>query len=204
MVCAAEQTLTDCLAPTPENPVSPHKLACVFITLAFATFLDLDHHAADDPIIGEFFDNALACFEARFFGFGVSVAGVQALGLMALFVQFGWPGGGSWALLRQMTSAVQQLGLHREVFNSRLSPQELDLRRRVFHEAFMLDCILSLTAGQHIAIVPEEVNVRFPSDATPEEEMKYSVSASRLLLAKANAVQYMRDNYSKILQLVSR
>lgn len=176
-------------APTPENPVSPHKLACVFITLAFSAFLDLDNHESDDPVIGEFFDNAQACFESRFFGFGVSVPGVQALGLMALFVQFGWPGGGNWSLLRQMTSAVQQvclrcvfevadnqLGLHREPTNPRLSQRELDLRRRVFHEAFMLDCILSLTAGQRIALVPEEIDAQYPSDATAEDEMKYSVS----------------------------
>ena len=70
---------------------------------------------------------------------------------------------------------TEQLGLHREPRNPRLSQRELDLRRRVFHEAFMLDCILSLTAGQRIALVPEEIDAQYPSDATAEDEMKYSV-----------------------------
>lgn len=96
-------------APTPTNPLSPHKLACVLMVLTLDTYFDLTNEE-DNPIIGEYWEGAQQCFDSRF-GWAASVAGVQALALATLFVGFGWRGAkaSNFYWLRMMTSAAQQV-----------------------------------------------------------------------------------------------
>jgi len=99
-------------APTPLNPLTPHKLACVLIVLTLDTYFDLSLDE-DDPNIAEYWEGTQQCFDTRF-GWAASVAGVQALGLATLFVGFGWRGAraSNFFWLRQMTSAALQVSLH--------------------------------------------------------------------------------------------
>lgn len=96
-------------APTPANPLTPHKLACVLLVLTLDTFFDLEGDE-DNPLIAEYWEGVQNCFDTRF-GWAASTAGVQALGLATFFVGFGWRGVGSsnFYWLRQMTWAVQQV-----------------------------------------------------------------------------------------------
>jgi hypothetical protein len=97
-------------APTPTNPLSPHKLAVVLMVLLLDTYLDLSVEE-EDPNLSAYWDGVQRCFDTRF-GWSASVAGVQALGLITLFVGFGWKGARASNLywLRLMTSAAQQVG----------------------------------------------------------------------------------------------
>ena len=97
-------------APTPSNPLTPHKLACVLMVLTLDTYLDLTG-PEDNPLVAEYWEGVQKCFDTRF-GWAASVAGVQALGLAVFFVGFGWRGVGAsnFYWLRLMTSAVQQVG----------------------------------------------------------------------------------------------
>jgi len=96
-------------APTPTNPLSPHKLACVLMVLTLDTYFDLSLEE-DDPTIAVYWEGAQQCFDTRF-GWAASVAGVQALALATLFVGFGWRGAraSNFYWLRHMTSAAQQV-----------------------------------------------------------------------------------------------
>lgn len=132
-------------SPSPANPLTPHKLACVLMVLTLDTYFDLSLEE-DDQNIAEYWDGAQQCFDTRF-GWAASVAGVQALALATLFVGFGWRGAraSNFYWLRQMTSAAlqvgdcvshvikvkRQLGLHKDP-PSHLPEEERDFRRRVF------------------------------------------------------------------------
>ena len=96
-------------APTAVNPLSPHKLACVLIVLTLDTYFDLTEEE-DNPAVGRYWEGVQRCFDTRF-GWSASCAGVQALGLAAMFVAFGWRGAkaSNFYWLRQMSSAVQQV-----------------------------------------------------------------------------------------------
>lgn len=77
--------------------------------LTLDTYLDIEG-SHENPLVGEYWEGVQRCFETHF-GWGSSVAGVQALGLASLFVGFGWRGSGAsnFYWLRQMTSAAQQV-----------------------------------------------------------------------------------------------
>jgi hypothetical protein len=64
-------------APTPANPLSPHKLACVLIMLTLESYFDLSSDE-EKPLIKEYWEGVQMCFDTRF-GWAASVAGVQAL-----------------------------------------------------------------------------------------------------------------------------
>ena len=98
-------------APTPANPLSPHKLACVLMVLTLATYFDLTNEE-DNPEVGRYWEGAQRCFDTRF-GWSASIAGVQALALATFFVAFGWRGAkaSNFYWLRQMTTALQQVRL---------------------------------------------------------------------------------------------
>ena len=66
----------------------------------------------ESQAVADYWDAAQRCFDTRF-GWAASVAGVQALGLAALFVGFGWRGAraSNFYWLRLMTSAALQVRL---------------------------------------------------------------------------------------------
>jgi hypothetical protein len=152
-------------APTPANPLTPHKLACVLMVLTLDTYLDITRPDEEDPSIATCWDGAQRCFDTRF-GWSASVAGVQALALATLFVGFGWRGAlaSNFYWLRMMTSQAQQLGLHKEPHWS-LPDDEKQFRRRVFHEMWTIDCLISINHGQRTAILLENIETAYPDNA---------------------------------------
>jgi hypothetical protein len=196
-------------APTPNNPLTPHKLACVLMVLTLDTYLDLQG-PEDNPLVAEYWEGVQKCFDTRF-GWAASVAGVQALGLAVFFVGFGWRGAGAsnFYWLRLMTSAVQQvipfllfagdshsmrmgandqLGLHKEPHPS-LPPGEALFRRRVFWESYSIDCLISINHGQKTALAHEAIEVKYPDEDSPLPLLKYD---------------YMTRVKSKVIDLGSR
>ncbi|OCF44315.1 hypothetical protein I317_01760 [Kwoniella heveanensis CBS 569] len=159
-------------APTPANPLSPHKLAVVLIVLTLDCYLDLNSEE-EDSAVATYWDAVQRCFDTRF-GWAASVAGVQALALATLFVGFGWRGAraSNFYWLRQMTSAAMQLGLHRDPHPS-LPEEEREFRRRVFHEIFVLDCLICLNHGQRTAIPIEYIETAYPKDTSALSLKKY-------------------------------
>ncbi|WVF69093.1 hypothetical protein IAT40_003867 [Kwoniella sp. CBS 6097] len=159
-------------APTPANPLSPHKLAVVLIVLTLDCYLDLETDE-EDAVVATYWDAVQRCFDTRF-GWAASVAGVQALALATLFVGFGWRGAraSNFYWLRQMSSAAMQLGLHRDPHPS-LPEEEREFRRRVFHEIFVLDCLICLNHGQRTAIPIEYIETAYPKDTSALSIKKY-------------------------------
>ena len=161
-------------APTPQNPITPHKLACVLMVLTLDAYFDLSVEEDDNPIIAEYWEGVQQCFDTRF-GWAASVAGVQALALASLFVGFGWRGAraSNFYWLRMMTSAVQQLGLHKDPHVS-LPEDERDFRRAVFWDAYTVDCLMSINHGQRTAVPLDIVETLMPvKSATELTKMKY-------------------------------
>ncbi|KAK8858908.1 hypothetical protein IAR55_003139 [Kwoniella newhampshirensis] len=159
-------------APTPANPLSPHKLAVVLMVLTLDCYLDLSA-AEENSVVAEYWDGVQRCFDTRF-GWAASVAGVQALALATLFVGFGWRGAraSNFYWLRQMTSSAMQLGLHKDPHPS-LPEEEREFRRRVFHEIFVLDCLICLNHGQRTAINVEYIEAAYPKGSLDLSYTKY-------------------------------
>lgn len=158
-------------APTSSNPLSPHKLACVLMVLTLDSFLDLTREQ-EDPKVAMYWDATQECFDTRF-GWAASLAGVQALGLMTYFVGFGWKGAraSNFYWLRRMTTATQQLGMHKDPHPS-LPKYEANLRRRVFHESYVIDTLICINHGHRNAINIENIECRYP-DESPRVTVRY-------------------------------
>ena len=69
-----------------------------------------------------------------------------------------------------------QLGLHKEPHPS-LSPQEALFRRRVFWEAYSIDCLITINHGQKTAIPNDAIEVKYPAENTPLPQLKYDYMA---------------------------
>jgi hypothetical protein len=166
-------------APTEQNPLSLHKLACVLMVCTLQLYLDpsRDFDAVDGKV-ALYWDAAQQCFDTRC-GWAATVPGVQALALMTWFVSFAAKGGGdtgpgtsSLYWLRRMTAACQELQLNKEPHPS-LSMAEANFHRRVFWEATVLDCVVSPSHNHYTGIPIEQVEVRYPSDVPQWAIMRY-------------------------------
>lgn len=159
-------------SPTPANPLSPHKLAVVLMVLTLEAYLDLEQDE-DAPLVATYWDAVQACFDTRF-GWAASIAGTQALALCTLFVGFGWRGtkASNFYWLRQMTSSALQLGLHRDPHPS-FPAEEREFRRRVWHEVYVIDCLICLNHGQRASIQVEYIETAYPKGVSPLAYKKY-------------------------------
>lgn len=165
--------LPACYSPTPTNPLTPHKLACVLMMLVLDTYFDISTPEDRSATVASYWDGVQRCFDLRF-GWAASVAGVQALALATFFVGFGWRGAlaSNFHWLRMMTTGALQLGLHKEPHGS-LPEEEREFRRRVFHEMYTVDCLISINHGQRTAIPIETIEAAFPQSVTPLAMAKY-------------------------------
>jgi hypothetical protein len=87
-----------------------------------------------------------------------------------------------------MTSQAQQLGLHKEPHWS-LPDDEKQFRRRVFHEMWTIDCLISINHGQRTAILLENIETSYPD------------KAPAFLLAK---YEHMRQVKSRVIDIGCR
>lgn len=166
-------------APTEQNPLSLHKLACVLMVCTLQLYLDptRDFDGVDGKV-ALYWDAAQQCFDTRC-GWAATLPGVQALALMTWFVNFAAKGGGdtgpgttSLYWLRRMTAACQELQLNKEPHPS-LPMREANFHRRVFWEATVLDCVMSPSHNHYTGIPIEQVEVRYPSDVPQWAIMRY-------------------------------
>lgn len=162
------------LAPTSANPLSPHKLAVVFMVMTLDIFFDTNTEEVDDVLVSKYWTATQQCFNTKHFGWTASVPGVQALALITMFVGFAWAGAreSNFFWLRQLTTAIQQLGMHKEPHPS-IAKDEANFRRRVFHECFIYDCLYSMNHGQRTAIPVENIEVKYPDNLDPLSQKKY-------------------------------
>ncbi|EIW67603.1 hypothetical protein TREMEDRAFT_33487 [Tremella mesenterica DSM 1558] len=159
-------------APTQINKITPHKLACVLMVLCLDTYFDISTETVN-PAVAEYWQGVQKCFDTRF-GWSASLPGVQALALVVFFVGFGWRGvrTSNFFWLRLMTSQALQLGLHRDPHPS-LPAEEREFRRRVFHEMYTIDCLVSINHGQRTAITLETIETQFPEKVSMQARVKY-------------------------------
>ncbi|GMK58328.1 hypothetical protein CspeluHIS016_0503600 [Cutaneotrichosporon spelunceum] len=166
-------------APTEENPLSPHKLACVFMVCTLQMYLDPTRDCDSvDGLVALYWDTVQQCFDTHC-GWAATVPGVQALALMTWFVNYASKGGGdtgpttsSLHWLRRMTAACQELELNKEPHPS-LPMRQANFHRRVFWEATVLDCVIAPSYGHHTGIPIEQIEVRYPSDVPQWAVLRY-------------------------------
>ncbi|KIR52930.1 hypothetical protein I315_04386 [Cryptococcus gattii Ru294] len=178
-------------SPTPANPLSPHKLAVVLMVLTLEAYLDLEQDE-DSPLVATYWDAVQACFDTRF-GWAASIAGTQALALCTLFVGFGWRGtkASNFYWLRQMTSSALQLGLHRDAHPS-FPAEEREFRRRVWHEVYVLDCLICLNHGQRASIPVEYIETAYPKGVSLLAYKKYDFI--RMVKSRVIEIGSLPDN----------
>lgn len=91
---------------------------------------------------------------------------MQALLLLALYL-LRTPGNvgnlGGWHIVGLAVRNAVELGLHRNIQRvgaKSYSPYEMEVRKRIFWSAYMLDRTMSLTLGRPFAVADHEIDVR--------------------------------------------
>jgi hypothetical protein len=93
-----------------------------------------------------------------------SIAGVQALLLLVQYAQLDPERLDSWYLMGMASRLVVDLGLHCELpAEARISPEELNMRRRIFHCVYSLDRSIAMSLSRPFSFTDDSApGVPFP------------------------------------------
>ncbi|KAF8573662.1 hypothetical protein K439DRAFT_1374718 [Ramaria rubella] len=172
----------------------PGFICSVYIVLALGTLSEMNHRACsmdvqegkespraarnlmpeDWPEHEEFFDRALAVKP----DLRVTVSSLQALILLQWYLYTERPGRSLWRLVGGLVRLAVELGLHHDPFVQRktFTPEECELRVRLWAIVMLHDRGTSLLLGRPLAISPADSNTPHPARATSNfsEHFAYS------------------------------
>ena len=142
------------------------KLALIFSVISFGTAMNMEH-PPNDPMSEKYLLIAQRClFNGRFLVYN-TIIGLQALSIMAKILTYTDSPGRhdlSWQLWGIATRMCLAMGLHRDGAQWKLSPSELNQRRRIFWETFNLDVFRSFSYDRPPAISPIHFDTKYPED----------------------------------------
>ncbi|KAL0072366.1 hypothetical protein AAF712_000129 [Marasmius tenuissimus] len=153
-------------------PLSPHRLAVLFLVLAIGTLLDSSIPPYNIKA-RDFFDLGKACLSLDDILESSEPATLQALCLTGYFLNQGGPWHSPeapWCIKGLCTSLVYRLGLHSESPDWNLDPKTRNRRRTLFWEVVYLDVFYSLTLGRPPALNVSFMNCPFPDEPTEPTE----------------------------------
>ncbi|KAG7098726.1 hypothetical protein E1B28_000639 [Marasmius oreades] len=148
-------------------PVSPHRLAILYLVFALGSLWDL----TIPPYSVEaenFFELGRACLSLRNVFGSLEIGTVQALALASLYHSHGGPRLSpetAWCLMGLCARLLYRLGLHSESPQWHLEPKLVQRRRTLFWEIFTLDTFFSLNLGR-----PPSMNISFVDCPLPDED----------------------------------
>ncbi|KAK1236175.1 hypothetical protein PQX77_000584 [Marasmius sp. AFHP31] len=156
-------------------PVSPHRLAVLFLVFALGTLVDptLEPYHVHAKC---FFDLGKACLSLNSVLESSELATLQAVTLTGYFFNHGGPWYSTeapWSLLGLCTSMVYRLGLHWESPKWNLEPKTINRRRALFWDVHFIDTFYSLSLGRPSALHVSFINCPFPDD--PEDPIETEV-----------------------------
>ncbi|KAJ8523464.1 hypothetical protein ONZ45_g55 [Pleurotus djamor] len=174
-----EELIDDILAPVykqlkqrqdhvPVTPVSPHRLAALFMVFSLGALVDLTL-PPDSAEAQEYYHLARAALSLRSMFDSPEINTVQALLLMAAFHTTGnrrYTTDGAWLILSLTSKLAQSMGLHRDSARWNLDPKTIQRRRQLFWEIFTADLFHSLALGRPPSIRMSYVDCEYPQDET--------------------------------------
>ncbi|KAJ8076435.1 hypothetical protein PM082_000858 [Marasmius tenuissimus] len=154
-------------------PVSPHRLAVLFLVLALGTLVDptLKPYSNDAKY---FFDLGKACLSLNSVLESSELATLQAVTLTGYFFNHGGPWYSTeapWSLLGLCTSMVYRVNSESPKWN--LDPKTINRRRALFWDVHFIDTFYSLSLGRPSALHVSFINCPFPDD--PEDPIETEI-----------------------------
>ena len=148
-----------------------HKLALVHIVLALGRLMSTELKV-NDPRAKQSFDASQRCLSDGQFLSSNTITSLQTLSLMARYLGYSDVRGG-FELAYQLRGAALRLmcamGLHRDGHSWRLSPADLNQRRRVFWDIYSCDVYSSKNLDRPNGLALDQFDTQFPDEFfTPE------------------------------------
>ncbi|KAF8899636.1 fungal-specific transcription factor domain-containing protein [Gymnopilus junonius] len=197
------------IGPIPDEPLLAHRLALMFMVLAFGSLMNpaltaynldaekyhqlarasLFHHSVfDDP----------------------TLTAVQALYLMTYYLfladRHGTSSGARWATMGLTVKVAQSIGLHRDSGKWKVDAVETIRRRELFWELFTYDSWQCFTFSRPPSFFPPHFDTKMPhpddnSDENSFNNWKYRFSSECMTLLHDQAFGAKMPTYATVLQL---
>ncbi|KAJ7189198.1 fungal-specific transcription factor domain-containing protein [Mycena filopes] len=149
-----------------ESGLSTQQIAVLYLIFAFGSLVDLAL-PADSYDAEHYFDLARAALAIRSVLDESTVVTVQALTLLALYYAHGgrrFSMDAAWSTISLASTISQSLGLHRDSFTSKLSPQVANRYRTLFWETFTVETHSGLSVGRPTGLSLSLITCPFPVD----------------------------------------
>lgn len=137
-----------------------------------------------------FFLNAWAAIDDSEVFLGPRLRNVQALMTAAVIANEISRPGLCWSLVAQAARLAQAIGLHRSSNDSHLTKSEIQERRCIFWNIYVLDKCLSLSFGRSTCLPDFDCDVELPEDNGSSPYFKNFIAL--ILLAKIQSNIYVR------------
>ncbi|KAJ7162137.1 fungal-specific transcription factor domain-containing protein [Mycena filopes] len=149
-----------------QHPITTQQLAVLYLLFALGALVDLDLPPYNSEA-DEFFDLGVAAMSAQVFLESPTVVTVQALALIASYYGHGgarFSTDAAWSTISLASNISQQLGLHRESFASKLSPELSNRCRALFWETYTIETTYGLWVGRPTGTFLSDISCTYPPD----------------------------------------
>lgn len=166
-------------------------LVCFNNVLLFGVFNRTTSRVPVEPGVGKnFFLNGWAAIDDLEVFLAPRLRNIQALMTGAVIaIEISRPGL-CWSLVAQAARLSQAIGLHRNSNNTHLSKSEIQERRCIFWNVYILDKCLSLTFGRSTCLPDFDCDVELPEDDGSSPYFKNFIAL--IWLAKIQSNIYIR------------
>ncbi|KAK6909911.1 hypothetical protein L486_00437 [Kwoniella mangroviensis CBS 10435] len=190
--------------------VAPQELGLVYIVFAMGALHSLELRP-NDPLAENYCNLAKICLAKADFLVNTTLAGVQALHIMAHYMletERGRNGDSAWPLWGMAMRLLQAMGVHRDGARWNLPHEVVEERRRVFWESYSVDVFQANCFSRPCSLSLDYVDTAFPSHPGLSLEkdfftLKFELSRiSAAILDRAMKVN--ETPYSKVNELHQR
>ncbi|KAH8892680.1 hypothetical protein GQ53DRAFT_719140 [Thozetella sp. PMI_491] len=185
---------TEIPGPDPSLVAPAHDFLVIYLVLAISVTLGSANHGDEERGMAL----SLSLFEEgihHLYGlpsFPSDIAWLQIILLVLLYATVFPRSANVWVLSGAAMRSCLELGLHREPPETlEMSPQTLDLRRRVFWSAYCMDRSICSALQRPLSTPDAAINTNFPS-LSPEDAFLGSI-AYHQLLSEMLQVHYQRE-----------
>ncbi|CED84351.1 Zn(2)-C6 fungal-type DNA-binding domain [Phaffia rhodozyma] len=153
-----------------DSDTHPHKLALLFVVFAMGSHFNLEISPGSDNGSRRWYKLCLKSMGLRNCLEEHTVAGVQALHIMAnyqLAVDRISGGDSSWPMWGMIARLTQAMGMHRDGQKWNLPPETIEERRRLFWETYTVEVFQANCFGRPGGMSAKHYEVEFPRELEP-------------------------------------
>ncbi|WWC94362.1 hypothetical protein V866_001204 [Kwoniella sp. B9012] len=192
--------------------VTSQELGLVFIILAMGTLHNLER-LPHDPLAEEYRSIAQTCLAKGNFMANSTMAGVQAIHIMAHYLletDQGRNGDATWPLWGLAMRIIQAMGLHRDGERWNLSSDVVEMRRRLFWECHSADVLQAHCFSRPSSMSMKCIDTAFPTDADDTDLSRQGFSTLKFQLSQISldilnqVLQILPTPYSTVTELHQR